>query len=160
ANRWLAPLANQIFAGFPKAVRRFHRDNVRVTGTPVRSQFHPRDAAACRRQLGLNPHRPVLLVMGGSQGANGVNELSLRALPTLARLLPELQFLHLTGPNDEKRAHQAYVDNHLEAVIHPFLDQMEIALGAATVAISRAGASSLAEMAAMRLPAILIPYPS
>ncbi len=160
ANRWLAPFVNQIFVGFPKAVRRFRRADARMTGTPVRSQFRPRDAAACRLALGLNPHRPVLLIMGGSQGAHAVNELALRSLPILARLLPELQFLHLTGVNQLELTRKAYATNNLEAVVFPFLDEMETALGAATVAISRAGASSLAEMAAMRLSAILIPYPS
>jgi UDP-N-acetylglucosamine--N-acetylmuramyl-(pentapeptide) pyrophosphoryl-undecaprenol N-acetylglucosamine transferase len=67
-----------------------HNRCVTVTGTPVRSKFAPRDAAACRAALGFNPDRPMALVMGGSQGAHGINELVAKSLPvvrgTLARL--------------------------------------------------------------------------
>src|SRR5207244_19368 len=134
--------------------------NVTATGTPVRPQFHPRDAGACRTALGLAPGRSVLVVMGGSQGASGINELVIEALPLLAKLAPEVQWFHLTGPNDEQKVAQAYAKFNLSAVVHPFFDEMELVLGAATAAISRAGASSLAELAAMRLPAVLLPYPA
>ena len=109
--------------------------------------------------LALDPQRPVLLIMGGSQGVSGINGLLLQALPALVAGAPELQFLHLTGLQEVERVRAAYSLYRNKAVVLPFLTEMEMALGAATVAISRAGASSLAELAAMRLPAILIPYP-
>ena len=132
-----------------------------VTGTPVRSCFQTREAAACRTALGLDPARPVLLVMGGSQGAGAINELVLQSLAALASRLPEAQFFHLTGsgPLTEKLI-QAYAALKLKAAVHPFFADMHLALGAATAAVSRAGASSLAELAAMRVPAVLIPYPT
>ena len=83
ANRWLAPLVDAVFVGFPAAARRLRCRTVTVTGTPVRPQFHPMDAAACRFALGLDPARPVLLVMGGSQGARAVNQLVSQSLPLL-----------------------------------------------------------------------------
>lgn len=159
ANRWLAHVVDQAFVGFPGAAGRLHHTNIVVTGTPVRPQFQPAEAAACRVALGLHPLRPLLLVMGGSQGASGVNDLVLRALPQLVRGAPELQFLHLTGPHDAARVESAYRLQQARAVVRPFLTEMELALGAATLALSRAGASSLAELAAMRVPAVLIPYP-
>jgi len=110
--------------------------------------------------LGLAPERPVLLVMGGSQGASGINDLILQALPTLLNASPDLQFIHLTGPNDVAKLQSGYDALKAKAVVRPFLTEMELALGAATVAVSRAGASSLAEIAAMRLPSVLIPYPT
>jgi UDP-N-acetylglucosamine--N-acetylmuramyl-(pentapeptide) pyrophosphoryl-undecaprenol N-acetylglucosamine transferase len=109
--------------------------------------------------LGLDPLRPVLLVVGGSQGAQGVNDAALAALPVLLRDTPELQYLHLTGAADQGRVEAAYKSAGATAVVKPFLSEMELALGAATLAVSRAGASSLAEFAAVRVPAILIPYP-
>src|SRR6185295_4077124 len=67
---------------------------------------------------------------------------------------------HLTGPNDVEKVRSAYAAQKRKAIVHAFWPEMELALGAATVAVSRAGASSLAELAAMRVPAILIPYPA
>lgn len=160
ANRLLARLVDQIFIGFPSAAGRFARQKTVTTGTPVRPQFVESDAPACRMALGLQPQKPVLLIMGGSQGASGVNGLLFRALPGLIEAAPDLQFLHLTGPLEFDKVKAAYAAGGVKATVLPFLTEMELALGAATVAISRAGASSLAELAAMRLPAILIPYPT
>ena len=98
--------------------------------------------------------------MGGSQGASGINELVLQSLPLLASRAPEWQWFHLTGPGDAEKVSQAYAALKLKAVVHPFFAEMELALGAATVAVCRAGASSLAELAAMRVPAVLVPYPA
>ena len=160
ANRWLSWTVNQAFIGFPSATGRLRAKNVIVTGTPVRPEFLDADHAACRSALGLDPERPVLLVMGGSQGASGINELVARSLPLISGKAPSLQWLHLAGPNDAAKVAKAYADLNLKAVVHPFFHRMELALGAATATISRAGASSLAEIAAMRLPSVLVPYPA
>ena len=159
ANRWLARVVTGAFCGFPSTVGRLRHRNVTVTGTPVRPQFRPRDVAACREALGLDPARPVVLVMGGSQGAGGINELVRASLPALSKQVPDWQWIHLAGPSDAEHLRQAYGASQLKALVHPFFPEMELALGAATVAISRAGASSLAELAAMRVPAVLVPYP-
>jgi UDP-N-acetylglucosamine--N-acetylmuramyl-(pentapeptide) pyrophosphoryl-undecaprenol N-acetylglucosamine transferase len=160
ANRWLSWLVNQSFVGFGEATPRLHSRSTKMTGTPVRGQFKPADADACRAQLGMDPSRPVLLVTGGSQGASGLNDAVIAALPLLARRMPELQLFHLAGPKDADRIREAARAAGIAAQVHPFFEQMHLALGAATVAISRAGASSLAELASMRVPAILVPYPA
>jgi UDP-N-acetylglucosamine--N-acetylmuramyl-(pentapeptide) pyrophosphoryl-undecaprenol N-acetylglucosamine transferase len=160
ANRWLARWVDAAFVGFQEASARLANPDAVVTGTPVRPQFLGLDAARCRAALGLDPQRPVLLVTGGSQGASAVNDLTLAALPALVAALPELQFLHLTGPQDAQRVRAAYTAQSARTVVMPFLAEMELALGAATVAVSRAGASSLAELAATRLPAVLVPFPA
>lgn len=160
ANRWLSWVITQAFVGFPECAERMHRKQATVTGTPVRPQFQPMDAAACRETLGLDPKRPTLLVTGGSQGASGLNHLMVVTLPLLAKLLPELQVLHLTGPSDVEKVMQACESNHIKAIVRPFLNDMHLALGAASVVVSRSGASSLAEIAAMRLPSVLVPFPA
>src|ERR1043165_1259008 len=160
ANRWLSWVVNRAFVGFESAAGRLNNRKITITGTPVRASFRPRDAAACRAELGFNPKHPLLLVMGGSQGASGINELVVKALPTLAKLAPNLQWFHLAGPKDSEKVKQAYAAVNLKAIVHPFFSGMELALGAASAAISRAGASSLAELAAMRVPSILVPYPA
>jgi UDP-N-acetylglucosamine--N-acetylmuramyl-(pentapeptide) pyrophosphoryl-undecaprenol N-acetylglucosamine transferase len=151
ANRWLSWVVNRAFVGFQSAAGRLNNRKITITGTPVRASFRPRDAGACRAALGFDPQRPLLLVMGGSQGASGINELVINSLPTLTKLAPNLQWFHLAGPKDCEKVKQAYVTLKLRAVVHPFFSGMELALGAASAAISRAGASSLAELA---------PYPA
>ena len=88
-----------------------------------------------------------------------MNSLVLQGLPALMSAVPNIQFLHLTGPQEIDDVRAAYAAAQAKAVVLPFLTEMELALGAATVAVSRAGASSLAELAAMRVPSVLIPYP-
>ena len=169
ANRLLARFVDEAFIGFPEAAARLRAGKVSVTGTPVRPQFSAdqnlvgRDSvepktAQCRIALGLDPDRPTILVMGGSQGASGLNDIILSALPLLAK--KNWQWLHLTGPNDFEKVKAGYAAQGVKAVVKPFLAEMDLALGAATAAVSRSGASSLAEIAAMRLPSLLVPYPT
>ena len=159
ANRLLSHVVDQAFVGFPSASKRLSTRSIISTGTPVRPQFEGLEPAACREALGLDPQRPVLLVMGGSQGASGINQLVKAALPQLTQRHPDLQYIHLSGSADVEGVKAAYRDYRCRSIAAPFLTEMDLALGAATIAISRAGASSLAELAATRVPAILIPYP-
>ncbi len=160
ANRWLSWTVSEAFVGFSESALRLHTKNVKVTGTPVRPQFQPAEAAGCREALGMDPKRPVLLVTGGSQGASGLNDLVIATLPFLAKLAADWQLFFLTGPNDAAKVERACAENKMRAVVRPFFGEMHLALGAASAAISRAGASSLAELAAMRVPAILVPFPA
>ena len=98
--------------------------------------------------------------MGGSQGAEAINRVVIESLPNLVKLLPKIQFIHLTGNRNSELVKSAYDALGLRAVVRPFLTEMEYALGAADLVISRAGGSSLAEFSSMELPAILVPYPS
>lgn len=160
ANKFLAWFVSQAFVGFPSCAERLRTKDILPTGTPVRPQFTREDVEAARVAIGLQPRRDTLLVMGGSQGASGINQLVMRCLADWRREMPEVQYLHLTGVKDCEKVAAAYREAKLSAVVRPFLTEMEFALNAATVAVSRSGASSLAEFAAMRLPAILIPYPA
>ena len=161
ANRLLARFVDTAFIGFPETATRLRAKKTLVTGTPVRPQFSEasiENSESSRRALGLDPNLPVILVVGGSQGARGLNDLVLSALPLLKNY--DWQFLHLTGANDFERVNAAYAANGIKAVVKPFLAEMNLALGAATACISRSGASSLAEMAAVRLPSLLVPLPT
>lgn len=159
ANRWLASRADETFVGFPEAARRLNARRVAVTGTPVRAELRSGDMITSRMELGLQPDRPVVLVMGGSQGASRINHLVMAALPHLTGAHRDWQWLHLAGARDVDMVRAAYAAAGVTAVVHPFLHRMNLALHAATVCVSRAGAASLAELAAVRLPAILIPLP-
>jgi UDP-N-acetylglucosamine--N-acetylmuramyl-(pentapeptide) pyrophosphoryl-undecaprenol N-acetylglucosamine transferase len=159
ANRCLARWVDAAFVGFPEAAQRLRARRVLVTGTPVRPEFVPGPPEAARTELGLDPARPVVLVMGGSQGASGINRLVMAALPALTRRAPHWQWLHLTGANDGAAVKAAYAATGARAVIHEFLAPMHRALQAASAAVSRAGASTLAELAAVGVPALLVPFP-
>jgi len=161
ANRWVSHFVTRGFVGFSHAASQFTGCDIVDIGMPVRPQFTPRDTANSRSTLGLDPMRPTLLIMGGSQGATAINDLLIQSLPLLAKQMVELQFLHLTGEKDEERVREAY-ERFAPGrfTVKPFLAEMQHALSAATVAISRSGASSLAEIAALRVPTILIPYPT
>lgn len=160
ANRVLAPWVDHAFIGFASAANHLGSRSIQFTGTPVRSQFQTADAAACRLALGLDPNLPLVLVMGGSQGASAINQAMLEAIPFLARSPAGVQVLHLTGTANFEAIAERYRQLPVRAKVLPFLSEMELALGAASVAVSRAGASSLAELAALQLPSILIPYPA
>jgi UDP-N-acetylglucosamine--N-acetylmuramyl-(pentapeptide) pyrophosphoryl-undecaprenol N-acetylglucosamine transferase len=171
ANRFLSRFVDEAFIGFPEAGSRLRSRKVTTTGTPVRPQFSAnqnpvgRDSVEpkstqCSLAFGLDSNRPTILVMGGSQGASGLNDLVLSALPVLGERASVWQWLHLTGTSDFEKVKAAYAARGLKAVVKPFLAEMDLALGAATISVSRSGASSLAEIAAMRLPSLLVPYPT
>jgi len=102
ANRWLSWIVDQAFVGFPSAAEKLRSRNTVVTGTPVRAQIHPRDPGVCRAALGLDPSRPVVLVIGGSQGAKAINELVVKSLPLFASGNPHWQYC-IAPPIREKR---------------------------------------------------------
>lgn len=160
ANRYLAPFVDQIFVGFPEARALLRNPRIEVTGTPVREEVAPMDPSAARMTLGLDPKRPTILIMGGSQGAQAVNELLIKSAPELLGRWPELQFIHITGAAGHDAVKAAYTQAKARALVAPFLTEIHFALSAASVAVMRAGASSMAEVAALRLPTIFIPLPS
>lgn len=159
ANRLIAWFAEEAFLGFAEAAGQLRCRKKTVTGTPVRPEIARRDPAECRVALGLDPDKPAVLVMGGSQGASAINDLVPALLQRFASGFSGVQWIHLTGPNDIGKVWAGYARVGVRFIAMDFCDKMHLALGAATVAISRAGASALAEFAAVRLPAILIPYP-
>lgn len=161
ANRWVCRLARAVAVSFPDT-RRFLPAGTRVemTGNPVRfSGPVPAREKACA-VLGLDAGRPVLLVMGGSQGSRSINRLAVEMWNDFpARQRQKIQVIHLAGEADAPRLESEYRQREIPAKVFPFLHDMASALSAATLAISRAGATGIAEMVALKVPSILIPYP-
>ena len=161
ANRWLARLADTVAVSFPETARHLpKRAAVETTGNPIRLRAGGITAEEARTELGLDPRRPVLLVMGGSQGSRTIN----RAVAGMCQgMTPQaregIQLLHLTGLHGFTEMEQLYRRLGVRGKVLPFLHRMECGLAAATLAISRAGATAIAEMAEMRVPSILVPYP-
>lgn len=143
-----------------EAGRHFDRRRVVVTGYPVRPELTQVDRAAARRQLGLDLDRLTILVTGGSRGARSLNRAALAALPDW---LKDFQVVHLSGQLDwlevERAAAELPAELRPRYRAFPFLHEMGLALAAADLAVSRAGASALGEYPLFGLPAVLVPYP-
>jgi UDP-N-acetylglucosamine--N-acetylmuramyl-(pentapeptide) pyrophosphoryl-undecaprenol N-acetylglucosamine transferase len=125
------------------------------SGYPVRAEIRPEAREAARRALGLPPSGRLVLVVGGSQGATRLNRWVEDNLEEFA--VRGVHVLCLTGPGgreDEVRSPQSVVK------FLPFCHQMAAAYSAADLAVARAGAGTLAELATCRTPAVLIPLPS
>lgn len=160
ANQWLAPWVDECLVGFEEAAARLRCRHVTRTGTPVRSGFFGIQPQEARQRLGLDPLDPVLLVMGGSQGAAGINRRMAAAYPEILRRVPNCQWVHITGTR-EFSAYEPLSRNWPgRGRLLAFSSEMELWMAAATAAVTRSGASSLAESAAVRLPSVLIPFPA
>ncbi|MBE2204774.1 MAG: undecaprenyldiphospho-muramoylpentapeptide beta-N-acetylglucosaminyltransferase [Chthoniobacterales bacterium] len=158
ANRLAAKFASKVFLGFEEARQLLPRAQCVVTGTPVRKNLgQPMDRASARKLFHLDPERKTLLVMGGSQGASGINQLLFKSAPLLHG--SEIQIIHLTGERDDRLAAANYQRDGIPHYVSPFHHRMEEAYSAADAVLSRAGASSLSEISRFSLPSILIPYP-
>ena len=157
ANRLTARMVRAVLLGFKECAPFFPRARTEVTGTPIRKELQRIDRKVAREHLGLREDLLTLLVMGGSQGASGINQAVIKSLPALQGL--PLQVIHLAGARDERLVADNYQRENIPAHVAAFHHAMEEVYSAADFAIARSGAASLAELAAFALPAILIPFP-
>lgn len=172
ATRWLTRFATRVLHAWPSTLPSTAPvDRGRSSrGTPARSDIHrwigpplppelcggpptPAEEARARAELGFDPDRPLLAVLGGSQGAGGLNAFLRAHAPAL--VAGGVQILHQTGPN--KRGEGCADFTGYRAV--EYVDPVERVLRAATLVLCRGGASTLAEIAALQRPAIVVPYP-
>ena len=157
ANRHTARFVRAVLLGFKECAAFFPKAQTEFTGTPIRSSLQRIDRAEALEKLGLRPGIPTLLVMGGSQGASGINQALIKALPALQGVA--LQVIHLSGSRDERLLEDNYRRENIPAHVAAFHHRMEEVYSAADFAIARSGAASLSELAAFALPALLVPYP-
>jgi UDP-N-acetylglucosamine--N-acetylmuramyl-(pentapeptide) pyrophosphoryl-undecaprenol N-acetylglucosamine transferase len=134
----------------------FFRGRAIVTGNPVRPEFFgdEHDAAA----VPAGP--PGVLIFGGSQGAHAINVAMVEAAPRLAARSGRLAITHQTGERDLEFVRNAYAAAGLEARVEPFLFAMDREMRRADLIVSRAGATTLAELTAAGRPSVLIPLPT
>ncbi len=159
ANKLTAKFCTGVLLGLAACARFFPEGKTTVTGTPLRTALLTKpNRAEALKFFGLAEGKPTVLVMGGSQGARGVNRAMVDALPLLASR--GVQVLHITGPKEYDELKAAYDASPVAASVVPFCQEMGLAYAAADVAVSRSGASSLTELSAFGLPVILVPYPT
>ncbi|HXJ23300.1 MAG TPA: undecaprenyldiphospho-muramoylpentapeptide beta-N-acetylglucosaminyltransferase [Polyangia bacterium] len=157
-NRVLGHLAKRVFVAFEAANRSFAQRKLRFTGNPVRRSLIERAAT-----LAARPGGGSILILGGSQGSHAVNELAsgmVRVLDARGRLPP---IIHQTGADEYERMqvhYGAFGYDERRVQVRAFIDDMPAALADASLVVARAGALTLAELAIMRRPAILIPLPT
>ena len=167
ANLLAAKFAKKIAISFDSAAQYFPKraqKRIARTGIPIRKALMRAEAEGARQYLGLEIGLPTILILGGSQGSQKINDAVVSALPDLVSFA---NVIHQTGPANLKAiqglADVALTNNPDKGRYHPFDYLSEISLqraaGAATVVISRAGAGTIAEIATWKKPAILIPIP-
>lgn len=158
SNKLNARFCTAVLLGFEDCAKYFPKSKCIITGTPIRRTLtQPVDRTQALAEFGLTPDRKTLFVMGGSQGAHGINVCLTKALPSLKSL--PVQIIHLTGKQDETMMREAYAAAGIPAFVAAFWHRMELAYGVADFAIARSGAASLTELSHFRLPSLLIPYP-
>lgn len=148
-TRWLSPWCTAVALGFEPAAYYLPRAKTNYVGTPVRAQFR----TSQKLDLPIPENVPLIVVAGGSQGAVAINQLVRQCAP--AWFEAGAWIVHLTGEKDP----EASTLQHPQYFSLPFYDNMAGLFQRASLAISRAGAATLTELAVTHTPAILIPYP-
>jgi UDP-N-acetylglucosamine--N-acetylmuramyl-(pentapeptide) pyrophosphoryl-undecaprenol N-acetylglucosamine transferase len=159
ANRVLSRIADMVCVTYHESISFFPRDRTYITGNPVRHSM----TNACRDTsydlFGLERGIFTVFVFGGSSGARKINNAVCSAFNALSDIREKVQFLHQTGKNDYEGIRETYRKWGFKGTVAPFIHQMPEAYAVADLVISRAGATTLAELTAVGRPAILIPYP-
>lgn len=152
ANASAARFGAKLYWGLPPA-----EGGGKVVGTPVRPALYSRrDASEARKALGFDPAKPMILVFGGSQGAQALNNAMPKALQDAGLTT---QVLHLAGKGKAAETQAAYKKVGVPATVLEYLEDMAAAYAAADLVVCRSGASTLAELAAQGKNAVLVPYP-
>ena len=158
-NRLLARVVDHIFISFAESAPYFKKQKSVLTGNPVRRELlaPPQDSLPQKDRF-------TVLVVGGSQGARAINEAFVKAYGILRNSGKEIDFIHQTGSQDHRRVMEEYralgfEGKPFEARVCPFIEDMAAAYHRADMVVSRAGATTLFELAALGKPSILIPYP-
>jgi UDP-N-acetylglucosamine--N-acetylmuramyl-(pentapeptide) pyrophosphoryl-undecaprenol N-acetylglucosamine transferase len=156
ANRKLVSIVDRICLSLPGSGEQFPQNKVIYTGNPVRIDI---------RKLARNTNKKsnaqkTVLVLGGSQGAKAINDLFPKAIGQLDEAVREnLRVIHQTGDKNVEGVRRAYEQYGIEVQVEPFFKKMEMVYRDADLIVSRAGATTLAEISVLGKPAILIPYP-
>ncbi|HEY9840618.1 MAG: undecaprenyldiphospho-muramoylpentapeptide beta-N-acetylglucosaminyltransferase [Candidatus Sericytochromatia bacterium] len=158
ANRALGRLAQWVALAYAETAAAFGRTPTHVTGSPVRPEFGSWTRQAGAEAFGLDPQQGVLSIIGGSQGAKAINDAVVAALPQLLAH-ESLQIVHVCGASnhDQIRAQTTSYTGHPRYRLLHYVDNMPALLATTDLAISRAGASTIAELMVCRVPPILVP---
>jgi UDP-N-acetylglucosamine--N-acetylmuramyl-(pentapeptide) pyrophosphoryl-undecaprenol N-acetylglucosamine transferase len=158
-NKFLSRYVNKIAVCFDEAKEHFPEDKVVFTGNPRASEVLGKDGTRGRLSAGLSTTMPVVLIFGGSRGARPINDAVIKSLSELGE--KPYQVLYITGDvhYQEVKDEVELVGNPQNVVIKPFIHNMPEVLAGVDLVVSRAGATTLAEITSLGIPSILIPSP-
>lgn len=158
-NKFLSRYVDKVAICFEDAKKYFPEHKVILTGNPRASEVLGKDADKGRQSLGLKPQQKTVLIFGGSRGARAINDAVLQMIPTLAG--KPYQVVYVTGEVHYENVMEEMnkLNDSSHVIIKPFIHNMPEVLSAVDLIVSRAGATSLAEITALGLPSILIPSP-
>jgi UDP-N-acetylglucosamine--N-acetylmuramyl-(pentapeptide) pyrophosphoryl-undecaprenol N-acetylglucosamine transferase len=157
-NRRLARFADLVLLSYEESTQRIAGGvETVVIGNPLR-RTPAADRTAGAKFFGLDPERPTVLVIGGSRGAHSLNVAAIAATKSLLDET-DTQFVVLTGERDFSEVASALGRGDRRLVVRPYVDEIHHAYSVADVALARAGASSVFELATFGVPTIFVPYP-
>ncbi|MDP8265990.1 MAG: undecaprenyldiphospho-muramoylpentapeptide beta-N-acetylglucosaminyltransferase [Candidatus Aceula meridiana] len=158
ANRWASKFVKNIAASFPQTKKYFSNKKITMTGCPCREPLDENNNEGMYQELGLLASRPTILVLGGSQGSQKINEEFSRAVDLLQGGF-DFQLIHLCGEKDYGAVKGRYQDIKQPYCVLPFLDEIDKAYQLADLVICRAGAVTIFELMRFCKKAIVVPYP-
>jgi UDP-N-acetylglucosamine--N-acetylmuramyl-(pentapeptide) pyrophosphoryl-undecaprenol N-acetylglucosamine transferase len=157
-TRILSSRVDQVHLSFPQSVQYFRRrDHLTVSGNPLRGRVGQVGRAEALVALSLEPARKTVLITGGSQGAHSINMAIAEGLDRI--LAEDVQLIWQTGSRDLAEIRKRCARKGPRVVVSDFIENMSLAYGAADMVVCRAGATTVAEVAACGLPAVFVPYP-
>ena len=160
ANRLESFFAHRITVSFEDTKKFFNKNKVTTIGNPVRPNFSSLDKKLSRRRLGLEDDRFTVFVCGGSQGAASLNNIASEAFCGMDGAQKNiLQLVHISGDKDYHFIRERYAKNGIKSKVFSFLNDIDVAYNAADLVVSRAGATTIAEITYFGKPSILVPYP-
>lgn len=158
-NRILGKFVDRICVTYQESLSFFPSGKTYLTGNPIRTKILRGDRGAALRLFSLDKEMFTVFVFGGSSGAQSINRAIVSALNYIVDFKSKIQFLHQTGAKDYENVREAYQKAGFKGIAAPFIYQMAEAYAVADIVISRAGATTLAEITALGKPALLVPYP-
>jgi len=156
----LSLLADEIYSQWPASRRYFtHLRKVYITGSPLRKEIRCIGRTQACARFGLDPAKKILGIIGGSQGAHALNRFVLDNLSLLRQYTDRISLLHLSGARDYGLVQDAVTHEDIRGHFIPFCDDMAAVYGAVDLVICRAGGITIAELTALGIPMVLVPYP-
>lgn len=162
ANRFCSHFAKKVAVSFEESLKFFNNKAV-LTGNPLRKEFfitETRPQSQIRQSLGLKENLKTIFIFGGSGGAKALNRVLPETAGSLAQYEGSLQFLHVSGSKTETDLlQQAYGKRHFHAVVMDYAHSIVDCYRSSDLVICRSGATTISELIALKIPAILIPFP-
>ena len=161
-NKILSKFVDKVFLGYSEAAFNLGNAHKNIyTGNPIRPSILKVDKQQAYQFFGFSSNLKTLLVAGGSRGSKSINHAMIAIYRDIQKF-PDLQIIHITGDLDYENVEDSVAELNLDKAkikIMPYLHEMDMALNVADLAISRAGAIAIAELTALGVASILVPYP-